>query len=79
LRKPDDIRRDALNDFTLLPFYDYADIMSIIHLAESSSKALRKEAVALAMKSPDVLEYTMVSLYTELGIKRNPGISSGCY
>ena len=79
LRKPDDIRRDSLNDFTLLPFYDYGDIMSIIELAESSSSALRREAVVLAMKSPDVLEYTMVSLSTELGMKRNPGISRGYY
>ena len=79
LRKPEDILRDAQNDFTLLPFYDYGDIMSIIDLAESSSSALKKEAVVLAMKSPDVLEYTMVSLSTELGIKRNPSISSGYY
>jgi len=77
LRKPDDIRRDALNDFTLLPFYDYADIIAIIELAESSSRAVQKEAVVLAMKSPDVLEYTMVSLSTELGIKRSAGISRG--
>jgi hypothetical protein len=79
LRKPDNIRRDAQNDFTQLPFYDYADIISIVELAESSSRALRDEAVVLAMKSPDVLEYTMVSLSTELGIKRNPGISYGYY
>ncbi len=78
LRKPEDMRRDAQNDFTLLPFYDYADIMSIIELAESSSGALRKEAVVIAMKSPDVLEYTMVSLSTVLGIK-HPGISRGYY
>ncbi|HZY36638.1 MAG TPA: hypothetical protein VFE53_08315 [Mucilaginibacter sp.] len=75
LRKPEEIRRNVLNDATLLPYYDYYDILDIISFAESPEITLHKEAVVLSSKNLNALEYTMISLSTVLGLKQANGIN----
>jgi hypothetical protein len=71
LRDVDDIKVDALNDFTLLPFYDYGDIMDIIMLAGSPHTENRRAAVELSRGNPAAMEYTMNSLNNELALKQD--------
>ena len=61
LREPDLIM-DAENDVTLMPFWDYEDIMGIITFAESARLDYRRFAIQLSQKNPDAMEYTMNTL-----------------
>jgi hypothetical protein len=69
LRNVDDIEADALDDFTLLPFYDYGDIMEIMMLAGSPHTANQRAAVELSRGNPVAMEYTMHPLHDELALK----------
>jgi hypothetical protein len=75
LRDPDDIAIDALNDFTLLPFEDYGDIMNIIMLANSPSMESRRAAVELSRGNPVAMEYAMHPLNDELALKQDRRLS----
>lgn len=75
LREPALIKRDAENDVTLMPFWDYEDIMGIITFAESARPDYRRFAIQLSQKNPDAMEYTMNSLRHELSLERTQMIS----
>jgi hypothetical protein len=75
LRDAVDIRRDAKNDVTLMPNWDYYDIMEIVSLAESADMAYRRHAIQLSVKSPEAMEYTMSSLRDELHLERPTQLS----
>ena len=75
LREPAKIKLDADNDYTLLPFWDYEDIMGIITIAESARLDYRKFAIQLSQKNLNALEYTMHSLCQELDLNRAQFIS----
>jgi hypothetical protein len=75
MRKPVDIERSANLDATLLPFYDYNDILEILAFAEHKDLTYRRHAVELSKKCPDILEYTMERLSDALDLKRTSGIS----
>jgi hypothetical protein len=70
LRDPAKIRLDAENDRTLMPFWDYEDIMEITGYAESTPYEYRKFAIQLSQKNPNALEYTMHSLRHELSLEQ---------
>lgn len=75
LRNVDEIEVDALNDFTLLPFEDYGDIMDIIMLAGSPHMENRRAAVELSRGNPMAMEYTMHPLKLELALKQDRGFT----
>jgi hypothetical protein len=75
LRNPEDIEKSAKIDQTLLPFWNYADIMEAAMFARSRYTVQRIVAIELSAKDPDVFEYTMDSLAHELGLTRSSQIS----
>lgn len=75
MRDPDQIEVDADNDHTLLPFWDYGDILEIISIARIPQPEYRKYAIQLSQKSPVAMEYTMQPLRNELGLERKNIIS----
>jgi hypothetical protein len=75
MRSSDEIEHDAANDVTLLPFYDYQDILDILMFMDSPLMVYRRHTIELSSKCPEVLEYTMHSLECELGLKRNKNLS----
>jgi hypothetical protein len=75
LRDPEEIEKSARIDETLLPAWDFADIIEVSILANSPFKDERIAAIELSRKDPNVFEYTMSSLAEELGLNRANYIS----
>src|SRR5665213_904688 len=71
LRDPAKIRIDADNDVTLMPFWDYEDIIGIAQFAESARLDYRRFAIQLSQKNPDAMEYTMNLLRHELQVEQS--------
>jgi len=70
LRDPEEIEEAAKLDETLMPFWNFADIIEVSILANSAFKEERIVAIELSRKDPDVFEYTMKRLDHELGLSR---------
>jgi hypothetical protein len=69
LRDPEKIRSSADDDYTLMPIWDYGEIMNIASLVESGRADHRKYAVQLAQKDPEIFDYILNSLRHELNLE----------
>jgi hypothetical protein len=75
LRNPEEIEKAAKLDETLLPFWNFADIIEVSILANSAFKEQRMVGIELSRKDSDVFEYTMERLDRELGLTRTQQMS----
>lgn len=77
LRDPEKIRSSADDDFTLMPIWDYGEIMNIASLVESGRTDYHKYAIQLAQKDPEIFDYIMNSLRDEWNLESKKTINYG--
>lgn len=70
LRKHGSIQFDAVHNATKLDVQDFKDLLRVSMFANSPFMKDRREAMEMARKNRTVMEYSMISLEEELGLKQ---------
>jgi hypothetical protein len=70
LRRHDSIHFDAIRGATKMDVQDFKDLLRVSIFANSPFMKDRREAMEMARDSRTVLEYSMISLEEDLGLKQ---------